>query len=192
MNQMKIIFTTILLMMIAGISSAQATDILAAPATLPLEQSYQAWDHPSATVTGVGELKFEDKSANIPVDVSYEGTITCTVSASANTGIDNELEIKQKDVGNEVEAKSKAGSLNISGCTVNGVAIADSAAMTGKVEIEIEDYYENSGGTLVFGEYEAEGKIENGVEVELELENGTVSITPTGGGTGGTVPPTGI
>jgi len=192
MTHMKFILTMILPIMIAGISSAQATDILAPPTIIPLDQNYQAWDHPSATVIGEGELKFKDESANIPVKVRYEGTITCTVSASANTGTNNELEIKPEDVGNEIDAKSKVGSFNISDCSVNGAAIADSAALTGKVKIEIEGFYENSGGILVFDAYEAEGKVENGTEVKLELENGSITLTPTpppGSGGGGTIPP---
>lgn len=189
MKQLKYFLTFIIAMMMAVSSNAWAADILAAPATLPLEENGQAWNHPSATVTGTGELKIEDEGANIPVDVTYEGTISCTVSASSVAAIGNEVEIKPQDIGRESEAKSDAASLTISGCTVNGVAIADPGTVTGEVEVEIEGLYEVASGSSAFGEYEAEGKTINGAEVELELNNGTVTTTPTGPPT---VPPSGF
>jgi len=178
--------------------------ILTTPSTMPLEEKGMAWDHPAATVTGVGELKFEDEGANIPLDVSYKGTITCNVSASAAAILKNKVEIDTADVGRDVEAASKSASISIDSCTVtdaNGVitSVSDTAAMTAsKVEVEIEGFYENAAGELVFSEYEAEGTFKNGVETKakLVLKNGTVMISPPPplpctvppcGGGGGTV-----
>ncbi len=205
MKYSKLSTVLLLPLSIIGIGQVQATDILAAPSILPLEEKGLAWDHPSAKVTGIGELKITDEGANIPVKVKYEGTITCTVSVSASAHYKNKLDIKAEDFGNEIEAKSKVGTIDISACSVtdaNGITtpITETTAMTGsKVEVEIEGYYEDVNSTMVFSEYEAEGKLEAGSEykVKLELKNGTLAIVvapeppaceflPCGGG--GTAP----
>jgi len=179
---------------------AQATDILSAPSLLPLEERGLAWEHPSATVTGEGELKIEDEGANIPVKAKYEGTITCTVSASADH-YKNKVEIQAGDFGNEVEAKSKAGTIDISDCTVTNASgttnVTETASMTGsKIKVEIEGFSETVDGTMVFSEYEAKGKVDYGSEnrIKLELKNGSLSTIPTeppptGGGVGTCTPP---
>ena len=183
MNFSKIAIGLFLSLLVANIGNAQTTDILADPVVLPLEEKGLGWDQPLVTVTGRGEFKIEDAATK----VSYEGIITCTVAVSAQAAVNNRLEIKLEEFGREVDAKSKMGSIDITACTVtdaNNVttAIAETAAMTdSRVEVEIEGLYEDLSGTLVFSEYEAEGKINDVIKekVKLELENGSVSVQPS-------------
>ncbi len=180
----------------ASINIVQATDILATPSTLPFNEQAQAWDHPLATIVGTGELKFRDATANIPVDVSYKGTISCSVKVHAALDYLNRVEINAEYVGNEIEAKSKLGSIDLYSCTVtdgNGVssAIPQVAHLNAsKVKVDIEGFHTDVNGALAFSEYEAEGKVEGSLanKAKLELEHGTVTKTPTGGG-GSCVPP---
>ncbi len=177
-----LLFILVLLGSIANVHAA--TDILNvhSPALLPVEEKGQAWEHHTATITGEGELKIKDGA----IDVRYEGNISCEVSASAVVGEKNKVEIKEEEIGTEVEAKSKTGTISVSNCTITdelGVVLAISESLTipiGKVKIEIEEFGEDVNGNLTFSEYAVKGKVESGKDprVKLELKNGFI----TGGG----------
>jgi len=194
MTYIKQLIIICLPLLLAGIGQAQAGNILATPATMPVVENGQAWVHPTATLVGIGELKFENGGSNVP-KVRYEGKLVCRVSASAATQYKNELEIRQEGIARDIEAKSRSGSISISNCSLIGAdgvstPIAESANLSGgKIEVEIEGYYQNASGSLVFSEYEAEGKVSNGsdMKVKLELKNGRLStfigcIPPNCGG----------
>jgi len=185
MKNLTAYLLSVLLLSGSLVSVQASTDILVVPDLLPLEEDGEVWEHPEATITGEGELKIEDGD----IDVVYEGALSCdvSVSAPAEVGESNEVEITEDVIGVEVEAESKVGTISVSNCTItdsSGVVspIGESLDIFfGKVEVEIEEFRGDLNGNLVFSEYEVVGKVESGKgpRVKLELENGKITTTPT-------------
>ncbi len=173
------IFMLVLLGSIANVHAITNVLDVQSPTLLPIEEKGQAWEQTDATISGEGELKIKDGTT----DVRYEGNISCEVSAYAGAAEKNKVEIKEEEIGIEVEAKSKTGTISVSSCNITdeyGIVyeIYETIIIpSGKVKIEIEQFGEDVNGNLIFSEYEAKGKVDSGKDprVKLELKNGTIT-----------------
>ncbi len=178
---------------------ANAQSIFEVPSPVPSETKGGAWEHPLATVEGVGELKFRDSVAGI--DLNYKGNIICDVYASAPMHIDNALEFSAGPDGTDLQAKTLIGTLQITNCSVDNYPIPSFPDLTANmVKVEIEGFVQwMVNGAYPFSEYGAERKAGSGRDpkLKLELENGTITLIlpetppcgsefcPPGGGGGG-------